>query len=86
LWKSDYQTIKKKVNSSQNEGLSPSCIDDLAQYHGTVFGFSALVQFSQFFSRISNVFGLSTTEETYKVVEMRIWCIKIGVVLVLHIN
>jgi hypothetical protein len=34
------------------------------------------------FFRISNFFGLSTTEE----VEMRIWCIKIGIVLVLHFN
>jgi hypothetical protein len=42
--------------------------------------FSALVQFSLFF-RISKFFGLSTTEETW-LVEMRIWCIKIGNVLV----
>jgi hypothetical protein len=47
--------------------------------------FSALVQFSQFFFRISNSFGPSTTEETLAV-EMRIWCIKIGIVLVLHIH
>jgi hypothetical protein len=47
--------------------------------------FSALTQFSHFFFRISNFFGLSTTEET-KVVEMCIWCIKIGIVLVLHDN
>jgi hypothetical protein len=32
---------------------------------------------------ISNFFGLSTTEETL-VFEMRIWCIKIGIVLILH--
>jgi hypothetical protein len=30
-----------------------------------------------------NLFGLSTTDETL-LVEMRIWCIKIGIVLVLH--
>ena len=30
-------------------------------------------------------FGLSTTDET-SLVEMRIWCIKIGIVLVLHFN
>jgi hypothetical protein len=30
-------------------------------------------------------FGLSTTEETW-LVEMRIWCIKIGIILVLHFN
>ena len=48
--------------------------------------FSALLQFSPcFFSRISNFFGLSTTDETW-LVEMRIWCIKIGIVLVLHFN
>jgi hypothetical protein len=46
--------------------------------------FSALLQFSQFF-RISNFFGLSTTDETW-LVEMRIWCIKIGIVLVLYIR
>ena len=34
---------------------------------------------------ISNFFSLSTTEGTY-LVEMRIWCIKIGIVLVLHFN
>jgi hypothetical protein len=33
------------------------------------------------FFRISNFFGLSITEETL-LVEMRIWCIKIGIVLV----
>jgi hypothetical protein len=32
---------------------------------------------------ISNFFGLSITEETL-LVEIRIWCIKIGIVLVLH--
>jgi hypothetical protein len=32
-----------------------------------------------------NFFGLSTTDETW-LVEMRIWCIKIGIVLVLHFN
>jgi hypothetical protein len=35
--------------------------------------------------RISNFFGPSTTEETY-VVAMLIWCIKIGIVLVLHLT
>jgi hypothetical protein len=34
---------------------------------------------------ISNFFNLSITEETW-VVEMRIWCIKIGNVLALHDN
>jgi hypothetical protein len=41
-----------------------------------------LFQFSLFF-RISNYFDLSITEETW-VVEIRIWCIKIVNVLVLH--
>jgi hypothetical protein len=36
-----------------------------------------------FFLRISNFFDLSITEETI-VVEMHIWCIKLGNVLVLH--
>jgi hypothetical protein len=35
------------------------------------------------FFRISNFFGLSTTDET-ALVEMRIWCIKIDIVLLLH--
>jgi hypothetical protein len=85
------KTAMKKVNfinSSQNEGLPPSCIA-LSYY-----GFGAISWHSiwmGFFSRllysfhISNFFGLSTTEET-QVVEMRIWCIKIGIVLVLHKN
>jgi LytS/YehU family sensor histidine kinase len=42
----------------------------------------ALSQFS-LFCRISNFFGLSITEETV-LVEMRIWCIKIDIVLALH--
>jgi hypothetical protein len=62
------KTIKKKVNcinSSQNKGLSLYPSTDLAQFHGsTVFGFSALTQLTQFLSRISNVFGLSTNLET----------------------
>jgi hypothetical protein len=37
------------------------------------------------FSRISNFFDLSITEETW-VVEMRIWCIKIINIFVLHFN
>jgi hypothetical protein len=40
-------------------------------------------KFHNFVFRISNFFGLSTTEETW-LVEMRIWCIKIGIVSVLH--
>jgi uncharacterized membrane protein YjfL (UPF0719 family) len=41
------------------------------------------IVFSQFVYRISNFFGSSTTDET-SLVEMRIWCIKIGIVLVLR--
>jgi hypothetical protein len=52
----------------------------IAQYMGF---FPALLQFSQFVFRISNFFGPSTTDET-SLVEIRIWCIKIGIVLVLH--
>jgi hypothetical protein len=33
----------------------------------------------------SNLFDITITEETL-VVEMHIWCIKIGIVLVLHFN
>jgi hypothetical protein len=44
-----------------------------------------LFQLSHFFFRISNFFDLSITEETW-VVEMRIQCIKIVNVLVLHLN
>jgi hypothetical protein len=58
---------------------------DLAQFHGTVFGFVLFYSFTNLFFRISNFFSLSTTEET-RLVEMRIWCIKIGIVLVLHLN
>ena len=46
--------------------------------------FSALYTFVNFFST-SNFFGSSTTDET-SLVEMRIWCIKIGIVLTLHFN
>jgi hypothetical protein len=44
-----------------------------------------LFQFSQFFFRIFNFFDLSITGKTW-VVEMRIWCIKIGNILVLHFS
>jgi hypothetical protein len=51
----------------------------MAQYLGFFWGL--LYSFHNCFL-ISNFFDLSTTE----VVEMRIWCIKIDIVLVLHIN
>ena len=54
----------------------------MAQYG---FSFGSL-HFSQFFFfSTSNFFGPSTTDET-SLVEMRIWCIKIGIVLTLHFN
>jgi hypothetical protein len=37
----------------------------------------------KFFFSDFQLFGLSTTDET-SLVEMRTWCIKIGIVLVLH--
>jgi hypothetical protein len=57
----------------------------LAQFHGILFGFTDGSLSFHFFSRIYNFFDLSITEET-RVVEMRIWCIKIVNVLVLHFN
>jgi hypothetical protein len=59
---------------------------DLAQFHGTLFGIhQTALSVSHFVFRISNFFDLSITEET-RAVEMRIWCIKIVNVLVLHFN
>jgi hypothetical protein len=46
--------------------------------------FFQLVYSFHIFSRISNFFVLSTTEETW-IVEMRIWCIKICILLILHL-
>jgi hypothetical protein len=46
---------------------------------------SSQVTFYQGSFRISNFCGLSTTEETW-LIEIRIWCIKIDIVLVLHFN
>ena len=46
--------------------------------------FRLFTLFTIFFST-SNFFGSSTTDET-SLVEMRIWCIKIGIVLTLHFN
>ena len=61
--------------------LRLSWLNFMAQYG---FSFGSL-HFSQFFFSISNFFGSSTTAET-SLVEMRIWYIKIGIVLVLHFN
>jgi hypothetical protein len=56
---------------------------DLGQFHGTFFSGSFTV-FSIFFG-FQTFFGLIITEDTL-LVEMRIWCNKIGIVLVLHFN
>jgi hypothetical protein len=55
----------------------------LAQFHGTTFGIFGFF-FTPFFFRLPTFSGPSTTDETL-LVEMRIWCIKIGIVLALHI-
>jgi hypothetical protein len=53
------------MNSSQNQGLSPSYIMDLAEKFGTLFGFgffSSFLVFTIFFSAFdSNFFGQSIT-------------------------
>ena len=77
------------VNSYQNEGLSPSGIALSFDGFGSISWHSFGVFFRLFYSFHNfsdfNFFGLSTTDETW-LVEMRIWCIKIGNVLVLHLN
>jgi hypothetical protein len=83
-------TVKKKVNfvnSSQNEGLSPSGIALSFDGFGSIswhsgFHPTALSVFT-FFPRISYFFDLSITEKTW-VIEMRIWCIKFVNILVLY--
>ena len=47
--------------------------------------YATLTVFLIFFSLHFQLFGLSATGETW-LVEMRIWCIKIGIILVLHFN
>ena len=56
---------------------------DLAQFHGTLFGLHPTALSVFIFRGISNFFDLNITEETW-VVEMHIWCIKIGNLLALH--
>jgi hypothetical protein len=63
-------SVKKNVNfinSSQNEGLSPSCIalsfDVFGSISWTLFGFFGLFYSFHNFSDF-NFFGLSTTDET----------------------
>jgi hypothetical protein len=55
----------------------------LAQFHGTAFGIFGF--FTPFFFGLPTFSGPSTTDETL-LVEMRIWCIKIGIVLALHLK
>jgi hypothetical protein len=52
-------------------------------HNGTVFDYFGYFKVFIIF-RISNFFGLNITEDTL-VVEMRIWFIKIGAVIVLHV-
>jgi hypothetical protein len=82
-------SVKKKVNfinSSQNKGLSLSCTALSFDRFGSIswhniFFFGSFIVFTIF--RISNFFGPSITDETW-LVEMCIWCIKIGIVIVLY--
>jgi hypothetical protein len=77
------------LNSSQNEGLSPSGIALSFNWFGSIswhsvwFSSNCYFSFHISFSRISNFFDLSITEENW-VIEMRIWCIKIVNVSVLY--
>jgi hypothetical protein len=58
---------------------------NLAQFHGILLGFF------RFFYSFHNLFGFPTflawasLKLDFKLVEMRIWCIKIGIALVLHV-
>jgi hypothetical protein len=88
-----HDSVKKKVhfiNSSQNERLSPSCIALTFDGLGTISRHSICFLFRFFFTVftifwISYFFGLSTTDETW-LVEMHIWCMKFGIVLVLYFS
>jgi hypothetical protein len=84
--------VKKKVNvvnSSQNEVLSPSgkalSFDGFGSMSLPFFGFHPMALTVFTFFPISNFLEPSITGENW-VVEMRIWCIKIFSVLVLHFN
>jgi hypothetical protein len=71
-----------KKSSSQNEFLSPSCIAL------SFDGFGAISWQSIFFRLLYSshiFFGLGAPGETW-VVEVCIWCIKISIVLVLHLQ
>jgi hypothetical protein len=78
---------KKKlnfINSTQIEGLSPSYIDLSFEGFGSIPwpSICVLSALSYFFPDFQ-LLELSITDET-SLVEMCIWCIKIGIVLVLH--
>jgi hypothetical protein len=78
----------KTHQTSQNEELLTSCItlsfDGLGSISWHYFGiFSSFTVFTIFKILIPNFFGLSITDETL-LVKMCIWCIKIGIVLVLQ--
>jgi hypothetical protein len=70
-----------------DEGLSPSCIALSFDRFGSIpwhsIFFGSFIVFT--ILRISNFFGLSSTDETW-LVEMCIWCIKICIVLILRFN
>jgi hypothetical protein len=76
--------VKRSTFHSSNIKKTACHPFNLASFHGTLFGFYWLFHNFQFFW-ISKYFDLSITEETW-LVEMRIWYIKIGIVLVLHFN
>jgi hypothetical protein len=79
------------INSSQNERLSPSGLAlsfdkfDSISWQSLSFSSNSSFTVFVFFFQISNFFDPSITEETW-IVEIRIWCIKIGIVLVLWFN
>jgi hypothetical protein len=84
LWNTNMNSTVKKIVNFIDEGLFPSCISLSFDGFGSIswhyiWVLSAL---SHFFSDFQHL-DVSITDETL-LVEMRIWCIKIGIVLVLH--
>jgi hypothetical protein len=77
-----YKFISKRriISLMHSSVLRRIWLNFMAQYLGF---FGSFIVFTIF--RISYFFGLSTTDETW-LVEMHIWCIKIGIVLVLYLN
>jgi hypothetical protein len=73
----------KRCENGMNKQVKSLQSDFPFRINGTLV-FSALLQFWGIFTPgFPNSFGLSITEGTL-LVEMRIWCIKIGIVLVLY--